>query len=81
MAPASDTPADERLDDSAQAEALPDGALTLRGSGELREMEGGERMVAERRAYEESRSGEEKAAFGRMLENTMVSTRRPISPG
>ena len=62
-----------------QYEALPDGALTLRGSGELREMEGGERMVAERRAYDESRSGEEKAAFGRMLENTMVSTRQPVS--
>ena len=31
-------------------------------------------LFAERRAYEASRSGEEKAAFGRMLENTMVST-------
>ncbi|EOD30873.1 hypothetical protein EMIHUDRAFT_232274 [Emiliania huxleyi CCMP1516] len=28
-------------------------------------------LFAERRAYEASRSGEEKAAFGRMLENTM----------
>ena len=57
-----------------QYEATPDGALPLTGSGELREMEGGERMVAERRAYEASRSGEQKAAFDRMLENTMVST-------
>ena len=31
-------------------------------------------LFAKRRAYEASRSGEEKAAFGRMLENTMVST-------
>ena len=37
-------------------------------------------LFAERRAYEASRSGEEKAAFGRMLENTMVSSRQPISP-
>ena len=38
-------------------------------------------LFAERRAYEASRSGEQKAAFGRMLENTMVSTRQPLSPG
>ena len=36
-------------------------------------------LFAKRRAYEASRSGEEKAAFGRMLENTMVSTRQPLS--
>ena len=33
-------------------------------------------LFAETRAYGESRSGEEKAAFGRMLENTMVSPPR-----
>ena len=37
-------------------------------------------LFAKRRAYEASRSGEEKAAFDRMLENTMVSSRQPISP-
>ena len=37
-------------------------------------------QFAERHAYEASRSGEEKAAFDRMLENTMVSSRQPISP-
>ena len=35
-------------------------------------------LFAKRRAYEASRSGEQKAAFGRMLDNTMVSTRQPL---
>ena len=63
-----------------QYEAMPDGALYVSSDSALARMAGGERMVAERRAYEASRSGEEKAAFGRMLENTMVSPRRPPPP-
>jgi len=57
-----------------QYEAMPEGALYVSSDSALARMAGGEQMVAERRAYEASRSGEEKAAFGRMLDNTMVST-------
>ena len=38
---------------------------------ELRDLSNGEQLVAERRAYEASRTEEEKAAFDRMLHNTM----------
>ena len=62
-----------------QYEAMPGGALYVSSDSALARMAGGEQMVAERRAYEASRSGEQKAAFGRMLENTMVSTRQPLS--
>ena len=62
-----------------QYEAMPEGALYVSSDSALARMAGGEQMVAERRAYEASRSGEQKAAFGRMLENTMVSTRQPLS--
>ena len=62
-------------------EALAEGALYAMSEETLHSMADGERLVAERRAYEASRSGEQKAAFGRMLENTMVSTRQPLSPG
>ena len=52
---------------------MADRALYARGEDEIREAggDGGERMVSERRAYEESRSREEKAAFDRMLNSTM----------
>ena len=60
-------------------EALAEGALYAMSEETLHSMADGERLVAERRAYEASRSGEQKAAFGRMLENTMVSTRQPLS--
>ena len=52
---------------------MADRALYARGDDEIREAggDGGERMVSERRAYEESRSREEKAAFDRMLNSTM----------
>ncbi|EOD06412.1 hypothetical protein EMIHUDRAFT_219308 [Emiliania huxleyi CCMP1516] len=56
---------------SAAYEAMPEGALYVSSDSALARMAGGERMVAERRAYEASRSVEQKAAFGRMLENTM----------
>ena len=52
-------------------EAMGDGTLYALPDDQLRKVANGERMVAERREYEASRSGDQKAAFNRMLHNTM----------
>ncbi|EOD06105.1 hypothetical protein EMIHUDRAFT_106949 [Emiliania huxleyi CCMP1516] len=59
------------VDERHSHEALAEGAVYAMSEETLHSMADGERLVAERRAYEQSRTGEQKAAFGRMLHHTM----------
>ena len=59
------------VDERHSHEALAEGAMYAMSEETLHSMADGERLVAERRAYEQSRTGEQKAAFGRMLHHTM----------